>query len=244
MTDAVPTKTDEIDVVNPSPVVHERLIRPNLDGPLAPSPNDILLVSHPDTMDGMAAAWVIYKVAKRDHIPVEFANTKGELTWTPPPKDVLNRNWVAICDAGVPAGTYGKGLMTFLRASLPVKAPLPYRQWKRVLPFGIDQMSTVGKVCGVHDAKKSLCRLVWEFFCAERVGFDPPPRIISHIDDHVTATWKYNDSKAIATCVSTYPHEFAVFDKLAQACEDRKRREAMVAAGQGISRYIESIRER
>jgi hypothetical protein len=195
-------------------------------------------------MDGMAAAWVIYNIAKRDNIPVEFFNTKAEATWTPAPKDILNRNWIAICSEGVPAGTYGKGLMTFYRASLPAKAPIPYRNWKRVLPYGIDQMSTVGKSCGVHDAKKSLCQMAWEFFCADRAGFDRPPRLITHITDHVTSVWKYNDSKAIATCVSTYPHEFAVFDKLAQACEDRKRREAMVAAGQGIARYIDSLREK
>jgi hypothetical protein len=243
MSEPLPTKTDEIDVVNPTPAKHET-IKPRLDGPLVPNPHDILLVSHPDTMDGMAAAWVIYKLAKRDNIPCEFMNTKAEATWAPPAKDILGRNWVAICSDGIPAGTYGKGLLTFHRSSIPARVPLPYRQWKRTLPFGIDQMSTVGKSCGVHDPKRSLCRLVWDFFCADRAGFERPPRLITHIDDHVTAQWKYNDSKAIATCVATYPHDFKTYDALAQACEDRKRREAMVAAGQGIARYIDSIREK
>lgn len=237
-------KRDEIDVVNPTPVAHERALKPSLSGPLEPNPHDIVVCSHPDTMDGQAAAWVLYKIAKRDNIPVEFVNTRDAMAWTPPPKDILNRNWIAICDDSLPVGTYGKGLMTFMRVRSQSKTPLPYRLWKRTLPYGIDQMSTVGKVCGVHDEKKSLCRLVWEFFCAERVGFDQPPRLIAHIDDHVTGTWKYNDSKAIATTVSTYPHDFATYDKLAQACEDRRRREAMVASGQGIARYIESLREK
>lgn len=236
--------SDDVAVVDPTPVVHDKTLKPRLDGPLTPSPTDILLVSYPDSMDGMAAAWVIYKIAKRDNIPVEFLNKKSDMIYTPAPKDVLNRNWISICDDGIPAGTYGKGLLTFFRSSVPSKAPIPYRQWKRILPFGIDQMSTVGKLCGVHDPKKSLSRLVWEFFCADRVGFDKPPRLLTHIEDHVTSSWKYNDSKAIATCVSTYPHEFGVYDKLTQACEDRKRREAMVAAGQGIGRYIDSIREK
>jgi hypothetical protein len=240
MSEPLPTKTDEIDVINPRPVVHDRPLKPRLDGPLTPNPTDVLLVSYPDSMDGMAAAWVIYKIAKRDNIPVEFFNTGAAVTWTPTPKEILNRNWIAICDAGVPAGTYGKGLLTFYRASLTAKAPLPYRNWKRVLPFGIDQMSTVGKQCGVHDPKKSLCKLVWDFFCPA----EKPPRLIAHIEDHVTATWRYNDTKAIATCVSTYPHDFKTYDALAQAAEDRKRREAMIAAGQGISRYIASLRDK
>lgn len=217
-----------------SPVLARELVEPK--------ETDVILCSYPDTMDGTAAAWVIYKVAKRDKLPVQFVNTGQHILWTPEPKSVKDRHWIAICDDGIPAGTHGKTLLTFMRTDVQSRPPVPYRNWKRVPPFGVDDIVLAGKTCGVHDARKSLCRLVWEFFCAERIGFDKPPRMLSHIDDHTTGAYKYNDSKEIAAAISSYPHELPVYDKLAIACEDRRRREAMVAAGQGIIRYIEQNR--
>lgn len=217
-------------------------MKPSLSGPAEPLPSDVVLCSYPDTMDGAAAAWLFYKVARRDNIPVEFVNTAQSSPWSPKPSDILERNWVSIGDA--PVGTFGKGLLSIARMEPKLAVPLPYAYWKRTVPFGIERMSTIGKSCGVHDSKKSLCMMAWEFFFADRAGFDKPPRIISHIDDHITETWRYNDSKYIAAAISSYPHELAIYDQLATACEDRRRREAMIAGGQGILRYIEQNKEK
>lgn len=202
-----------------------------------PKPADIVLCSYPDTLDGVAAAWVIYKVAKRDKIAVEFVMHDAGKVWTPPASRVVDRHWIAICDTGVPMGTYGKTLLTFCRTEVAAKPPIPYRSWKRVWPYGLEDITLGAKSCGVHNDKQSLCRTVWEYFLAERVGFDKPPRILSHIDDFVTKSNRYNDSAEIATTVDSYPHELPIFDQLAVACEDRRRREAMIASGQGIMRW-------
>lgn len=207
-----------------------------------PKASDIVLCSYPDTMDGTAAAWVIYKIAKRDKIAVTFVNTGTNKLWTPDPKTIIDRHWIAICDSSLPAGTYGKTLLTFFRGPQEVKKPIPYRNWKRVPPYGIDDIALTGKTCGVHDVKVSLCRGVWQFFCADRVGFDKPPRMLSHIDDFVTKSNRYNDSEDICAAISSYPKELGIYDRLAIACEDRRRREAMIAAGQGIRRYIETLK--
>lgn len=213
------------------------LPRPVLDGIVEPKISDVILCSYPDTVDGFAAAWVVYQIAKRDNLPLEFV--KGA-DFTPEAKEILERNWIAISDRLPPISTYGKGLLTVSRLhdfSGPF-APIPYKFWKRTMPFGIDRVSSIGKVCGVYDKKKSLCLLTWEFFCADRVGFEQPPKLIAHIDDYVTGANKYRDSKDIYVAVSTYPREFRLYSALAKACDDRRRREAMIAAGQGIARYM------
>lgn len=213
-------------------------MRPSLDGPVEPNPSDVVLCSYPATMDGTAAAWVVYKIAKRDHIPLQFVT--AEPGWKPEPKDILNRNWIAIGDA--PAGTFGKGLLSITRErELQRPVPLAYAYWKRTVPFGIEKMSTIGKSCGINDPQKSLCRMTWDFFFAERVGFDRPPRLITHIDDFTTGTLRYNDSRPIATSISTYPKELPIYDRLALALEDRRKREAAIAGGQAVLRYIETL---
>jgi hypothetical protein len=217
------------------------LVRPSLAGVTEPLPTDVVLCSYPDTMDGFAAAWVIYQIAKRDNIPVEFVT--GDM-FQPEAKEIEGRNWIAISNSLPPVRTVGKGLLTFSRhAEAKAPDPLPYKLWRRTIPFGIDHMSVIGSTSGVHDPKRSLCRIVWEFFCADRVGFEKPPRLIAAIDDFLT-NQRYNDTHDIATAISTYPHDFKVYTALAKACDDRKRREAMIAAGQGISRYIDSLKQK
>lgn len=225
---------------DPTIDVGARIEPPTAASFLEPTPADIVLCSYPDTMDACAAAWVVYKVAKRDKIAVQFIKHDKHAIYTPEPASIVDRHWIAICEDGMPAGTYGKSLLTIMRSSAGIiKPPIPYRNWKRKPPYGIDDITLGSKLCGVHDATKSLCRSTWEFFCADRIGFDKPPRMLSHIDDYITQAGRYNDSKEIAAAVSSYPRELPVYDKLALACEDRRRREAMVAAGQGILRYIE-----
>lgn len=207
-----------------------------------PKPSDILLCSYPDTLDGIAAAWVIYKVAKRDKFAVEFVKYAAGTTFTPTPDRVAGRHWIAICDAATPLGHNAKSLLTFCRTDAQTKPPIPYRSWRRVAPYGLDDI-TLGTTCGVHNEKQSLCRTAWQFFCADRVGFDRPPRILAHVDDYITKSTRYNDSADISVAIDSYPKELTIFDKLAVACEDRRRREAMVAAGQGIQRYMASLKD-
>lgn len=222
------------------------LPRPVLSGVVEPDPTDVVLCSYPDTMDGFAAAWVLYQIAKRDSIPVEFVAANN---FEPTTNEISGRNWIAICDTVAPASTVGKSLLVFegihhgkINTYHYKTEALPYNRWKRTMPFGIETMATLGKVGAIVDPKKSLCRLVWEFFCSDRVGFDKPPRLIAHIDDYTTGTLKYNDSKDVAAAVSTYAHDFKLYTALAKACDDRRRREAMIAAGQGINRYIEQMK--
>lgn len=211
---------------------------------ILPKPKDVLLVSYPETMDATAAAWVIYKVGRRDKIAMQFVKHDAHRIYTPPVEDVRDRNWIAICEAGfhasmVPTLRSPKSCITFMRSDEHQSlAPIPYRNWKRTPPYGVDDM-TLGRRGSIHDPKNSLCLSVWNYFCSER-GSSTPPRMLAHIDDYVMRRGRWNDSEAIAATVSSYEKSLPIYDQLAMACEDRRRREAMIASGQGIARYIAS----
>ena len=218
-------------------VIPRTAAQPSVSGVVEPVSEDIVLCSYPDTMDGFTAAWVVYQIARRDQIPLEFVRSD----YTPKKYELKGRNWIAI--GHEPLSADAKSIMTIAREKASLLAPIPYRNWVRTVPFGIETMSPLGQVVRVQDQNKSLARLTWEFFVGDRLGFDKPARLVSYVDDLTTGKLRFNDTQDVAAAISTYPHEFHIYDKLAAACEDRRRREAMIAAGQGIRRYISMMNE-
>lgn len=201
---------------------------------LEPNPHDVVLCSYASNLDAFLAAGVVRKIAMSHNIPVEFQPADMEFP-------VLNeRNHISIGDnkENIALKAMGaKSTLIFRRETVDVKEPLPFRLWQRVFPFGVATMAQAGKFCGVADASRSLARMAWEFFHADRVGFDKLPRLIDHVDDAMTGRFRHNDTKAVVEAIESYPVDFALFDRLLQACEERKRREALIAQGQGIIRY-------
>jgi hypothetical protein len=212
-------------------IVNDNMPLPQL---LEPNPNDVVLCSYAPTLDAFLAAGVVRKIAMGHNIPVEFQPTDIAFP------ALTDRNHISIGDDKeniVLKALGAKSTLIFRRDDTSPKEPLPFRLWQRTFPFGIQTMAQAGKFCGVGDASRSLARMVWEFFNVDRIGFDKLPKLIDYVDDAVSGRFKYTDTAAVMEAVTSYPVDFVLFDKLLQACEERKRREALIAQGQGILRY-------
>lgn len=221
-------------------LVIDRVPQPNPQL-IEPKPEDVILCTYPDTLDGRLAAWVVRRVAQAHKIPVEF-NTNQTTSAMP------GQNWIAICDKDFPTSTEGKSLMIITHGfeTYLQPAPLPFKQWKRTFPFGVETLQRIpGKAGSIVAAprneapnSKSLSTLAWDFFYADRVGFDKRPRLIDYVNDAETEAFTFNDTKAVVACIWTYPHDFQTLDKLVEAADDRKRLPYIVNAGEAVLRYI------
>lgn len=205
---------------------------------IEPKKEDVVLCTYPATLDGRLAAWVVRRIARTHNIPVEFT-TEDTASAMP------GQNHIRLSDGVFPVGTEGKSLLVLLSGhtrpgSSVFPAPLPFAQWKRTFPFGVETMTKhEGKAPAVvGDPAKSLSAIAWDFFYADRVGFDKRPRAIDYVNDDVTNKNAFNDTAAVVACLSTYPGDFQTLDKLVEACDDRKRLAFIVTSGQAVLRYI------
>lgn len=208
---------------------------PGLGGPIEPKKEDVVLCTYPDTLDGRLAAWVVRRVAKTHNIPVEFS-TKD------PEEPLEGRNWIAFGSDGIALGSFKSGLFfvpkTLVETPSPHwNKPIPFRQWKRTFPFGVEALSS--EQTSVVYAEKSLALAAWDFFYADRLAFDKRPRLLEYVNDAVTETFGFADTKAVVACVETYDKAFQTLDKLVEACDDRKRLAFIVTSGQAVLRYID-----
>ncbi len=203
--------------------------RPQL---IEPKKEDVVLCTYPDTLDGWVAAWVVRGIAQKHKIPVEFQLDVG----TVHSDDTTGRNWISIGPR--PPGSSAEksflGILTSVDQGKP--RPLPFKQWKRTFPFGVEKMTALADG---YMASPSLAAAAWDFFYADRIGFDKRPRLIDYVDDSETEKFAFNDTKAVVACLRTYPMQFQTLDKLVEACDDRKRLAFVVTSGQAVLRYIE-----
>lgn len=221
-------------------LVTDRVPQPNPQL-IEPKKEDVVLCTYPDTLDGRLAAWVVRGVAQSQKFPVEFVVEKdGE----PGPTAMPGQNHIIIAAGAFLASTEGKSALVFSRAASTLfEAPLPFRNWKRTFPFGIETMKKhEGKTPAVvGDGRKSLSAAAWDFFYADRVGFDKRPRLVDYVNDETKNA--FNDTAAVVACLNTYPKDFQTMDKLAEACDDRKRLAFIVTSGQAVLRYIAQHRD-
>lgn len=218
----------------PPKLVTDRVPQPNPQL-IEPKPEDVVLCTYPDTIDGRLAAWVVRGIAQTHKIPVEF-NFNETATAIP------GQNHIAIADGPFPASTRGKSLLAIASYSGSNEiwpAPLSFGQWKRTFPFGVATMTKhPGNSAALVPATgKSLAATTWDFFYADRVGFDKRPRLIDYVSDSETMN-AFNDTAAVLACIRTYPHDFQTLDKLVEACDDRKRLAFIVTSGQAVLRFI------
>lgn len=204
---------------------------PLLGNTVEPQARDVILCTYPDTLDGWLAAWVVRDVARTHALHVEFQLIKHGVGATLPSLD--DRNWIAI------GGTGPWSDLTFahVRGILAVGVdggvdPLPFAKWERSIPFGVKRMM-VGQRSRLH-TNHCLAGQMWDFFKASRKGFEKRPRLIDYVEDE-KSTLNFRDT--ILTCVESYPRDFKTLDALVEACDDRRRRENMIVAGQAIRRY-------
>jgi len=209
--------------------------RGRADGSLIEVPKqDEVLVTYPDTLDGFLAAWVVRKVAQTKNIAVEMCEGVPH-----PDIDLTGRNWIIIGDSVAPDEIPSKpksGILIVSDKATPGHEALPFKDWPRTFPFGIKTM-TKHDIWGlVHGT--SLCKAAWDFFYADRKGFDKIPRILDYVDDSVNSN-RYGDTLDVVACVDSYPRDWRTFDSLVEAGDDRKRLNYIVIGGQAIRRYME-----
>lgn len=195
-------------------------------GPVDPLATDVVLCIYAETLDAFVGAWVVRKAARQYNIPVEFV--AGLESVYPPHSD---RNFIIIGGDGV-CLTLSKSTLNVPDPATPEsphwKKPLPFAEWGRTMPFGIETMGDNGVL---YEKETRLSMVLWRFF----YDTEPPPRLVLALNAVATSP----DDAALCECVESYPLDFVTIDKLVVACENPRKREMMIAAGQGILRYRE-----
>jgi len=168
-----------------------------------------LVLYHANCPDGFAAAWAIWKKYPfAVFVPVDHGQ--------PPPVDPTGRQ-VLIVDFSYPK--------PILEAIAKSAAGI------QVLDHHITaQQALEGLPYVTFDLKKSGAVLAWEW--AHRT---PPPWLIQYVQDKDLFTWKLPGSREITAALSSYPHDFAIWEGLKQ--------EVLEQEGRAILRYENKLVE-
>lgn len=202
---------------------------------IEPDPKDTVFCLYQDDVDGFAACWVLRLAARGLQIPVEFA------TFIAPEDKFDGRNVIVIgndvegADAKQFLDLGAKSFAGISRSKSSDSDLLPVDEWKRTFPYGIESLSKLPGKFGIAK-DQSLAMAAWKYLFAARAGFDRTPRLVDYINDNASGKPKYNDSEAVAACLATYDRNFSTYDALAQALDNRKRREMLIAGGQAALR--------
>jgi hypothetical protein len=197
---------------------------------IEPPPEDVVLVTYPDTLDGFLAAWVVRDMARKKNVALQMIEKA-------PPFDIdlTGRNWIIIGGLIHPdeLKSKAKSVISIINQDPPIEnadKPLPFKEWKRTFPFGIASMTRhdVGFVYG-----PSLCSAAWRFFNTTAL-----PRALAYVTHSLTKNPDDVTSDVVA-CIDSYDHRFAIFDQLILACDDNHKLAYVIAGGQAIRRYKE-----
>lgn len=209
-------------------------------------PHDIMLcVYHADCLDGFTAAWVVRKMAMQYSIPVAFQ--AAHYGTTLPEEDFEGRH-VLIVDFSYPRAELermaakAKSVMIIdhhksaQEALADLPALFPFRQWTRSkTSYGVIKSGAgENKLVANFDMARSGCGLVWNYF----YPIKDVPRLVAHVQDR--DLWRFNirDTREINALLASYPYEFDVWDKLAEALEDNQQRRLIVQCGLSIQRKM------
>lgn len=226
----------------PKPLkVIEKIVRTPLmtDEMLQPKARDVLFCTFPGTHDGWLAAWVLRSVAHRHAFAVEFAS--GAQSDFP---DLSDRQWVAIgggsVDAApVPNPPCREMLVIGALGDHDAPAPLPFSLWERSLPFGVVSFGHPHSATGggARGSTYSLAASAWDFFMADRVGFDARPRLINYVEDHASPSPRLQDTAAVMRYLQETHKGFQALDRLIPAVDDGVDRRRLIAAGKALLRW-------
>lgn len=212
--------------------------------PTTPDPKDIVLcIFHRNCLDGFTAAWVVRKVAMKYRIPFEFVDA----AYGDAPPDVTGRH-VVIVDFSYPRDVleamakdarsivvldHHKTAATDLEG---YPKPIPFAQWTRkgfaIEKSGAGRAEGESVIAALFDMNRSGAGLAWDFF----FKIKDRPRIVAQVEDR--DLWRFNirDTREVNSVLGSYPYDFEVWDRLADALEDSDKRKTIVAAGQSIIR--------
>lgn len=183
--------------------------------------NNIVVIYHADCADGFSSAWVAWKKFG------ESANYISSPYDTPLPEGLEGKE-VYLLDY-----TYSKELMTQL-----VKIS------KRVVVIdhhlGAEENAQIAPE-NIFDSQHSGAVLTWQYFYPDK----SVPKFLLYIED--ADLWKFNFSETIA--LSTYADlyldsDFETWAQLSDDCEDDKTRTVLIAKGEVLVKYRESIMEK
>lgn len=97
----------------------------------------------------------------------------------------------------------------------------------------LSELLSSGKIDGLFDMNKSGAMLAWEWFNPEQQA----PGLIAHIQDRDLWSFKLEGTREIYSALSSYPHDFKVWDKLMSSNEQEL--EALKRDGAAIERKLQ-----
>ncbi len=178
------------------------MTKPRPATPLAGHPPDVVLY-HAECTDGFGAAWAIWKKFPS----AQFTAVKHGF---PPPPDLAGRHIVMVD-------------FSYDRATLDTIAKDAASLF--VLDHHITaERALAGFPLAYFDQKKSGAVLAWEW-----AHGTPAPWLLQYVQDKDLWEWALPDSREVTAALSSYPHEFALWDAF--------QRDALIAEGRAILRY-------
>ncbi|WP_346829408.1 phosphohydrolase [Pseudomonas abietaniphila] len=170
-------------------------------------PTSTICIYHANCADGFGAAWVVRKALGSD---VEFhAASYGE-----PAPDVTGKD-VVVVDFSYP-------LQTLVMMSQVAESVLvldhhksAQTQLDTVPAAGINHLDApqdIGRLHALFDMNRSGAGIAWDYFFPDA----PRPALINHIEDRDLWRFSIPGTKAITAAIFSYPHDFEVWDYLAE----------------------------
>lgn len=166
-----------------------------------------LVLYHANCPDGFAAAWAIWKnYPSAVFVPVDHGQ--------PLPVDPSGRN-VLIVDF-----SYPKPVLEEIAKSAAAIQVLDHHITA--------QQALAGLAYVTFDLNKSGAVLAWEW-----THRTPPPWLLQYVQDKDLFTWRLPRSREINAALSSYPYDFAVWDRLKQ--------DVLEQEGRAILRYEQKL---
>lgn len=176
-----------------------------------------MCIYHGNCLDGFGAAWAVRHALGEE---VEFF--KGIHQQLPP--DVAGRE-VLLVDF-----SYQKAV---LESMLQTATSITILDHHISAEEDLADLLTSGKIKGLFDMNQSGAMLAWHWFHPEQ----QPPALISHIQDRDLWLFKLEGTRDINAALSSYPFDFAVWDKLMANNDDELA--ALKRDGEAIERNLQ-----
>jgi uncharacterized protein len=178
-----------------------------------------LVLYHAACADGFCAAWVARrKMPDAECVPVQYGQ---------PPPDVAGRDVYILdfCYKGHVLLEMAKSAAQVLILDHHKTAAADLDELHARFDGSIPPTRLVSR----FDINKSGGRLAWEHFFKG----EPAPWLVDYTEDRDLWRWKLPLSREVSAALSSYPHDFAVWDRLAEFLTPT----LLAGEGTGILRY-------
>jgi oligoribonuclease NrnB/cAMP/cGMP phosphodiesterase (DHH superfamily) len=162
-----------------------------------------LCIYHGNCLDGFGAAWAV-----RDALGDSVDFYKGIHQQPPPVVDGMDVYFVDF--------SYKKEV---LASMLETAASITILDHHVSAEEDLCELLSNGKINGLFDMHKSGAMLAWEWFHPGQKA----PVLIEHIQDRDLWLFKLAGTREICSALSSFPHDFDVWDKLMSVTENRSK---------------------